>query len=123
MTPFTPLSTSCAASPQACHVVGCAVPTEFDTEASTEGSEAWLRDAVAAPLIEQGVAIVALTLGEGGAYVCVSGDEARLRRGAELARASAGWCGQQARLAALPVDGELNANGAGVPSARCGTAR
>ena len=72
---------------------------------------------MAAPLLERGVAVVALTLGEGGAYVCVSSDEARLRNRAELSRAAAGWCGQQARLAALPVAGELNANGAGAHSA------
>ena len=70
---------------------------------------------LAAPLLASGIGVVALTLGASGAFVAVSDDGERLTgRGGVLARATARWQpGECVRLPALPVTGELNANGAG----------
>ena len=93
---------------ECCHLVGAAAPL-----GEAEATDAELR-ALVAPLLAGGVGIVALTLGASGAFVAVSADEARLRRGgAALGRAAEHWCGAEARAPALPLAGELNANGAG----------
>ena len=82
------------------------------------GEEAAVSDArleaLASPLLESGVAVVAITLGASGAYVAVTEDAERLRRGEVLRGATSSWRpGSCVRLPALPVRGELNANGAG----------
>ena len=66
------------------------------------------------PLLGAGTAIVAVTLGARGAYVAVSDDPSRFDRSALLREvAAAGWVGGEVLLPALPLDGALNANGAG----------
>lgn len=62
----------------------------------------------------KGVAIVALTLGAAGAYVCVSGEEGRVGAGA-LGRQAKAWRGQGVLLPAYPVEkgAAVNTNGAG----------
>ena len=69
--------------------------------------------AIVAPLLGSGVAIAAITLGASGVFVAVTQDEERLLRGSTLGRAAAAWRGAEVRLPALPVDGGVNANGAG----------
>ena len=69
---------------------------------------------LASPLLRSGVAIVAITLGASGAYVCLTDDAERLQAGAVLRDATSSWrVGESVRLPALPLEGELNANGAG----------
>lgn len=89
-----------------CHLVG-----------STSLSEATATDdelrRLVAPLLSSGVAIVAVTLGAAGAFVAASDVAERFGRKESLARAGTRWRGTEVRVAALPLSGELNANGAG----------
>ena len=91
-----------------CHVAG--VASDELTESASTLSD--LRGLVR-PFLDAGVAVVAVTLGQHGAYVAVTEDAARLTRSATLAAAASQWVGSDIRLPALPLDGELNANGAG----------
>jgi myo-inositol-1-phosphate synthase len=96
------------------HVVGWDGPELTEADATDEQLHA-----LAAPLLRRGVGLVALTLGSSGAYVALNGDSARLARSggalSSLAQESDGKSGRgmAVRLPALPVDGEVNANGAG----------
>ena len=94
---------------EAMHIAG--VPPGSLTE--DFASEVELRQLVAAPLLAAGVAVVAITLGGHGAYVAVTSDDARLGRSALLRDSAGTWRGRTVRLPALPLEGELNANGAG----------
>jgi len=89
-----------------CHLVG-----------STPLSEATATDdelrRLVAPLLSSGVAVVAVTLGAAGAFVAASDVAERFGRKESLARAGTRWRGTEVRVAALPLSGELNANGAG----------
>lgn len=95
---------------EACHVVGIE-PRACEESTATDEELASLVE----PLLDAGVAVVAVTLGKFGAYVAVTKDLERLQSaGGTLARATAGWeAGGAVRLPALPVSGEVNANGAG----------
>ena len=94
---------------EACHISGTA--GSLDEEAATDGE----LEALVAPLLEAGVGLVAITLGRAGAYVAFGGEGATRRQGGgAFAAAAAGWRpGECVRLPALPVAGEVNANGAG----------
>ena len=92
---------------EACHITGV-TPAPEEADASVETLRA-----LVAPLLASGVAVVAITLGANGAFVAVTEDAERLRRTDALAQGAAAWCGAHVLLPALPVDGELNANGAG----------
>lgn len=93
---------------EARHLVGVR-EAELDESSATPDELASLVE----PLLAEGVAIVAVTLGAHGAYVAVTGDGQRLERSAALKAVAAAWRGQAALLPALPIEGELNANGAG----------
>jgi sugar/nucleoside kinase (ribokinase family) len=54
-----------------------------------------------------------VTLGAAGAFVAASDVAERFGRKESLARAGTRWRGTEVRVAALPLSGELNANGAG----------
>lgn len=71
--------------------------------------------AVADVLFQQGVAVVAITLGEHGGYLAVTGDKGRVEKKPELAFQVAAWSGQDVFLPAFPLEegSEVNANGAG----------
>ena len=92
---------------EACHVTGV-TPAPEEADASVETLRA-----LVAPLLASGVAVVAITLGANGAFVAVTEDAERLRRTDALAQGAAAWRGAHVLLPALPVDGEVNANGAG----------
>ena len=94
---------------EACHIAGVDAGT-LDEASATEEE---LMERVAAPLLAAGVAVVAITLGPHGAFVAVTSDSERLERSAALGRCARGWVGSAVRLPALPLEGELNANGAG----------
>jgi len=66
-------------------------------------------------LLAQGLAIVALTLGEHGAYVKVTSNEKRLQASEALAWQGAKWAGQETLLPPYPLQAgaEVNTNGAG----------
>jgi len=95
---------------EACHISGRAAGSLAE-EAATDGE----LEALVAPLLEAGVGLVAITLGRAGAYVAFGGEGATRRQGGgAFAAAAAGWRpGECVRLPALPVAGEVNANGAG----------
>ena len=94
---------------EACHIVGIEEGVLSEADATREE----LRKLVE-PLLAAGTAIVAVTLGARGAYVAVSDDPSRLDRSALLRKlADAGWVGGEVLSPALPLEGELNANGAG----------
>ena len=95
---------------EACHLSGGDDETLDEATATDEQLHA-----LAAPLLERGVAVVAITLGPSGAYVALTSDRERLvARGATLRAATVGWeAGAWARLPAPPVGVEINANGAG----------
>ena len=92
---------------EACHVTGV-TPAPEEADASVETLRA-----LVAPLLASGVAVVAITLGANGAFVAVTEDAERLRRTDALAQGAAAWREAHVLLPALPVDGEVNANGAG----------
>ena len=95
---------------EACHLVGI----EAGSVTEAKATERELREKIAEPLFSRGVAVVAITLGGSGAFVATTDDLQRLERGdGVLARTSSGWRGQSVLLPALPVEGELNCNGAG----------
>ena len=95
---------------EACHLAGVEDPHLSEADATDEQLAH-----LVSPLLRGGVGVVALTLGASGAYVAVSADAGRLQGGGgALARAASGWQpGEAVRMAALPVGGEVNANGAG----------
>jgi len=95
---------------EACHLLQISPPPD---EMSVDDST--LLSQLATPLHKCGVAVVAITLGSAGAYVSVTADADRLESppDSELARAASSWRGQAVRLTALPVEGDINANGAG----------
>ncbi len=66
-------------------------------------------------LLQLGVAVVAITLGEHGAYVKVTASEPRLQESEVLARQASTWAGQEALLPPYPIQpgAEANTNGAG----------
>ncbi len=66
-------------------------------------------------LLQKGLAVVALTLGEHGAYVKVTSNEGRLQTSEALAWQASRWAGQEALLPpyALQPGAEANTNGAG----------
>lgn len=69
----------------------------------------------AAYLHDRGVAVVALTLGEQGAYVSVTPQQARLDGSPALGRQAGRWAGESVLLPPAPVTegAQVNTNGAG----------
>lgn len=66
-------------------------------------------------LLQLGVGVVAITLGEHGAYVKATGSERRLQESEHLAWQAAAWAGQETLLPPYPLQAgaEANTNGAG----------
>ena len=95
---------------EACHVAGVGAGA-LDETAVTDDELATL----VKPLLDSGVAVIAITLGASGAYVATCSDADRLQAaGGVLAHATRGWqAGDAVRLPAMAVNGEVNANGAG----------
>lgn len=70
--------------------------------AANPPTQAKLKDA-AGKLLDGGVGVVAITLGEAGAYVAVTSKTERVKEGSRLAHQAAKWIGQDILLPPFPL--------------------